>query len=342
MGATAARRTRHSRVGRVVAVLSVFVAVIAAGAAAAPGGSSDDPASVPEAAPAARPSPTPSPRTDPLAAPMASGDRAAAPPASAPGGAPATAPPPAPTPTVSPLRAAGAKAARVTDTTSTWASFTLVDRRTGARVGDARSAQRTNTESTVKAWLAADLLATRAAAGRALTSYERTRMASMIRLSDDNAAEVIWRWLGADASIRKMIRTCRLADTRVYSDWWSLTQISSRDLAALGACIIPGRGRFLSPAVGAPLIELMRTVDASNAFGIPQVRPAGAGRVAVKNGWTEHGGTGLWNVNCLGIWGPGDRWVLAVTTRYPIARGLDYGAAVCRRVTAALFPLVRS
>jgi hypothetical protein len=34
--------------------------------------------------------------------------------------------------------------------------------------------------------------------------------------------------------------------------------------------------------------------------------------------------------------------VLAVTMRYPIARGLDYGAQVCRQVTASLFPLVKT
>jgi len=164
----------------------------------------------------------------------------------------------------------------------------------------------------------------------------------MIRWSDNNAAEVIWRWLGADASIAKMIRTCRLKDTRVHHDWWSLTQISSRDLAELGSCVVPGPGRFLSPAVGAPLIALMRSVDPSNAFGIQQAEPAGPGvRIAVKNGWTEHGGSGVWNVNCLGMWGPGLRWVLAVTLRYPVERGLGYGAATCRRVTTALYPLVQ-
>ena len=51
----------------------------------------------------------------------------------------------------------------------------------------------TNSESVVKAWLAADLLATAAAEKRRLTAYERSRMAAMIRVSDDNAAEVIWR-----------------------------------------------------------------------------------------------------------------------------------------------------
>jgi hypothetical protein len=165
----------------------------------------------------------------------------------------------------------------------------------------------------------------------------------MIRLSDDNAAEYVWRLLGADDSIEDMIETCGLVDTKVYPFWWSKTEISSRDLARLGDCIIPGKGKLLSPKVGAPLVELMRSVDPSNAFGIQQAQPAGAGvRIAVKNGWTEHGASGEWNVNCLGIWGPGDRWVLAVTTRYPIAYGLDYGANLCRRITASLFPLVKT
>ena len=88
----------------------------------------------------------------------------------------------------------------------------------------------------------------------------------------------------------------------------------------------------------------MRSVDPTNAFGIQQANPAGRGvRVAVKNGWTEHGSAdgSVWNVNCLGIWGSGNRWVLAVTTRYPATNGLGYGAGVCRQVTRALLPLTR-
>ena len=238
-----------------------------------------------------------------------------------------------------PLDAAAARARRITDATGEWASFTLADRRAGRLVGDTRTDEVTNSESVVKAWLAADLLATATAARRPLTGWERERMVGMIRVSDDNAAEVIWRQLGADASIRKMIRTCRLTDSRVYPGRWALTQISSRDMARLGACLAPGPGKLLTRAASKQLLDLMRTVEPSNAFGIPQARPAGAGgRVAVKNGWTEHGGTGLWNVNCLGVWGPGERWVLAVTLRYPVGEGLGYGADVCRRVTAALFP----
>ena len=109
-------------------------------------------------------------------------------------------------------------------------------------------------------------------------------------MSDDNAAEVIWRWLGADESIEDMIRICRLQDTTVYPEWWSKTEISARDLARLGDCIVPGKNKFLSPTVGAPLLALMRSVDPTNAFGIQQAHPAGPGvRIAVKNGWTLHG-----------------------------------------------------
>ena len=53
----------------------------------------------------------------------------------------------------------------------------------------------------------------------------------------------------------------------------------------------------------------------------------------MKNGWTEHSATGLWNVDCVASWGD---YTLAVLTRYPIARKLDYGAGVCRDVTTAL------
>jgi hypothetical protein len=325
--ARSGRWARSARGRRTVNALAVMVALVALAVAGTPGGASEDPADIPEAAPAVQPSPSPSPSasaaTNPLAAPAAS------------------TPAPKPRP-VDRYKSVQTVAGRVTAKAAGFASFTLIDRVTGRRIGDARSARTIFSESTIKAWLAADLLATRAAAGAELTPYETARMTAMIRLSDDNAAEVIWRRLGADRSIADMIRICRLQDTTVYPGWWSKTEISSRDLARLGDCIVPGNNKFLSPTVGAPLLALMRSVDPTNAFGIQQVSPAGRGvRIAVKNGWTEHGsadGT-VWNVNCLGIWGAGNRWVLAVTTRYPATNGLDYGAGVCRRVTRAILPL---
>lgn len=329
------RSARFTRVRRTVTALAAFVLLVALAVAGTPGGASEDPATVPEAAAAAEPSPTPSPSaaaaTEPLAAPVATEPE------------PKPTPKPKPRP-VDPYKAVQVVAQKITAAADGFASFTLLDRLNGRRIGDPRSTQVVFSESTIKAWLAADLLATRAAAGGALTPYETARMTSMIRLSDDNAAQVIYEWLGGDDSIEDMIETCRLQDTTVYPGWWSKTEISARDLARLGDCITPGKNKFLSPSVGAPLLALMRSVDPTNAFGIEQVHPAGPGvPVAVKNGWTEHGsadGT-VWNVNCLGIWGAGNRWVLAVTTRYPVTNGLDYGAGLCRRVTSAVLPLTR-
>ena len=219
------RPGRSRRAARTAPVLAAFAVVVTLVAAGTPGRARDDPATVAEAAaadepsPAASPTPTPSPAADPLSAPA---PVSASPPAAA--SAPRAAPP---TSTVETLATAGARARKVTDATKDWASFTLLDRTTGKVVGDRRSAEVTFTESTVKAWLAADLLATRARQGAALTAYETMRMTRMIRESDDNAAEVIWRWLGADNAIRDMIRTCRLQDTKVFPDWWSKTRISS-------------------------------------------------------------------------------------------------------------------
>jgi hypothetical protein len=313
-----ARPRRALRAVSVAAALLVIAGLVAAGApggTGSPGAEQAAPATGEALSDTAAANPTGTLTADPLAAPSS------------------------PAPVVDPLDEAAARARRITDGTDGWASFTLADRRAGRFVGDSRSAQRTNSESVVKAWLAADLLATAAGEKRRLTAYERSRMTTMIRVSDDDDAAVIWRWLGADASIRKMIRTCRMTDTTVYPGWWALTQISSRDLARLGACLAPGRGKLLSRKASAELLALMRSVGESNAFGIQQAYPAGKGvRIAVKNGWTEHGGTGQWNVNCLAVWGPNLRWVLAVTVRSPISRGLSYGADVCRRVTTALFP----
>jgi hypothetical protein len=332
---------RPIRVVTAGAAAALLAVLAAAGTPGAPRGAQ------PAAGPAASATtPGRSPPADPLAAPSTGEPDATPEPNAAPDPNAAPQPNPAPAPNANvaeggsdPLAEAAARARRITDTAGHWASFTLGDRKAGRLVGDTRTHQVTNSESVVKAWLAADLLATATAQKRRLTAYERARLTAMIRVSDDDAAEVIYQQLGSDASIRRMIRTCRMTDTRVYPSRWSLTQISSRDMVRLGACLAPGPGKPLTRSASQQLLTLMRTVTPSNAFGIPAAQPAGRGvRIAVKNGWTQHGGTGLWNVNCLGIWGPELRWVLAVTQRFPAERPMEYGADFCRRVAAELFP----
>src|SRR5690606_24489383 len=123
----------------------------------------------------------------------------------------------------------------------------------------------------VKAWLVADQLATIERRGRTPTTAELFTMSSAIRVSDDAAADQLYWTLGADATLRRMVDTCDLTDTRLVPGNWALTQITARDAATLGACLADGSAA--GPTWTPWLLSHMRTVDASNAFGIREAFP---------------------------------------------------------------------
>lgn len=220
------------------------------------------------------------------------------------------------------------------DTPGHW-SWALRDDETGAIVGSDNLASFTNnTESMIKVWITTDYLMLADRNGEEVTAADQSRLERMIHFSDDQAAQ--WAYLtdGGDQVIKRMIGTCALKDTTVTQNWWSKTQISARDAVLLGHCVTGGK--LLSAKWQAWLIDQMKHVDPSNAFGIAQA-PALAGvDPAIKNGWTEHavGDSQIWAVNCLAVW---DHWTLAVLTNYPADLGLDHGASICETVTQQLF-----
>jgi hypothetical protein len=205
-------------------------------------------------------------------------------------------------------------------------SWALRELGTGAVVGD--GTLRNTTESMIKSWLAVDFLASRESR---IPAEDEARLTRMIRVSDDHAAQTLYVRLGGDDSVKRMIRTCGLRDTRIHPDWWSKTTMSAADATLLGQCVARGPG--VSPQWRDKLLDLMRTVDPGNAFGIPEAPALTGERMAVKNGWTRHGT--WWAVNCLAIW---DHWVLAVMVHYP-DQGDEhrYGAGVCKSVAQQLF-----
>lgn len=187
------------------------------------------------------------------------------------------------------------------------------------------------TESMIKAWIAADFVASRSSV---VSADDEDLITRMIRVSDDKAAQALDVRLGSDASVQRMIKTSDLRDTSVHPNWWSKTTMPASDATLLGACVARGPG--MSPEWREKLLGLMRTLGPGNAFGIPEALAFAGLQVAVKNGWTLHGTT--WAVNCLGIWG---HWVLAVMVRCP-DRGDQhrYGAGVCSSVAQQLFESV--
>ncbi|MBB5873025.1 hypothetical protein F4553_006459 [Allocatelliglobosispora scoriae] len=214
----------------------------------------------------------------------------------------------------------------------TWFSWQLIDTATGTSSGSANAADQTNnTESMIKAWIGTDYIAAADAQGRALTAEEKALITKMIRFSDDAAAQTLYLRQGGDEVIERLISEAKLTGTTVTESWWSKTQMTALDATRMMTYILQ---RAEASAQTAWLVGLMRDVDPSNAFGIPEVLPAAADP-AVKNGWTAHESTGLWNVNSLAAW---DGKILVVMTHYPVAYGQAYGEQLIRDVASDLLP----
>ena len=205
-------------------------------------------------------------------------------------------------------------------------AYSFVDPVSAATAGSAnRDTFTSTTESMIKPWIAADYL-------RRTKQPSPARLAqvtAMLRDSDDNAAEQIYLLGGGTPVVTRMVDTCGLRNTTARPGWWSLTRTTAGDTVRLGACLRDGR------AAGSHtpwLLEQMRAVRGEGRFGVVEALPARVAAVtSTKNGWTQHGGT--WHVNCLAVH---PRFTLAVLTRYPVARGLHYGAQACTRITEAL------
>jgi len=221
--------------------------------------------------------------------------------------------------------------------------WALLDRGSGTVAGsDNRDTGANTTESMIKPWLAADYLRRAGTAGRRPSQQELGELATMIIRSDDTAAEKYYRLGGATAVIDRLVTLCGLTHTSAYDYWWSLTSMSPADSVRMGQCLADGTAA--GPQWTGWLLDTMRHVTGTvsdqqvstggGRWGIVDgLPPVLAGDLALKNGWTRTGADGLWHVNCLGI---SSKWILSVMLRYPIARGLQYGAGICAAVTRQL------
>ncbi|WP_173057671.1 serine hydrolase [Phytohabitans houttuyneae] len=203
-------------------------------------------------------------------------------------------------------------------------SWALLDRNTGRISGSANLAAHSDTMSMIKSWIAADYL--RMAADGEIGEARLRQLRTMIRDSDNAAAQALFEAVGRRASIERLITTCGLTDSSPYRDWWSNTTISARDTVRLGACIADGRAA--GPRWTGWLLDEMRQVRGVGDFGVRLALPD-PGRVAIKNGWLLREEDRLWHISCLAIT---EEWVLGVLVRYPGALGFDYGATLCEKV----------
>ncbi|MFC4021031.1 hypothetical protein ACFOW4_24240 [Micromonospora sp. GCM10011542] len=253
---------------------------------------------------------------------------------------------PAPTPPPPPTLAPGPVSVTFKGEYFSWA---LMDRQTGKISGSSNMAAPNSTESMIKSWFAADYL--RQLGEKPLSVAMKKNITTAIRDSNDDAANALYAAVGRSGTIKRMISTCGLTDTKPgnvpgYVGWWSFTRMSPRDAVRLGDCI--GDGKAAGSKWTPYLLDEMSKVRGTAAAKDQKARQGGGrwgiidglpksitaqGPVSIKNGWTQLGYDGNWHVNCLAIT---SKWSLAVMLRYPAKSPLSYGAQVCASVATQL------
>ncbi|WBB77976.1 hypothetical protein O7606_17135 [Micromonospora sp. WMMD882] len=224
-------------------------------------------------------------------------------------------------------------------------SWALMDRSNGEISGSKNLTTTNSTESMIKAWIAADHL--RQLGDEPLTAARKRQISTAIRDSNDDAAQSLYRAGGSRAVVERLIRLCKLTDTKLDPRArWAYTQMSPRDAVRMGDCIADGTAA--GPKWTSYLLDEMSKVRGTTAAADQQLKQGGGrwgiidglpeqitaqGPVSIKNGWTLLWADLQWHLNCLAVT---DKWSLAVMMRYPREHGLDYGAKVCQSVTTQL------
>ncbi|SNT57038.1 hypothetical protein SAMN05421812_11069 [Asanoa hainanensis] len=225
------------------------------------------------------------------------------------------------------------KATEIRISHSGWYSWALLDTRTGELFGPSDRTALSTTASLIKSWIGADFLRRAAEQGVRPSTEETELVETMIRDSDNEAAEELHAANGRDESIRRLISMCGLHDSLVAPDGgWSGTMLSPADITRLGACIADGRAA--GPTWTDYLLDQLRAVRDEGDFGIRKAFPEDQQKtIATKNGWVDREEEQEYHVSCMAI---GAGWVVGVMARYEIEKGPAYGAEICRLVGSEL------
>jgi hypothetical protein len=135
------------------------------------------------------------------------------------------------------------------------------------------------TASVIKAMLLVSYLRRVAHEDRGLTSYERSRLNPMIRVSSNSAAD--WAYYGTgDVRLRRLARR---ADMNQFSIccWWTHAQFSARDQAKFFWRL----ERLTPPRFRDYATKLLRSVVDRQSWGIPRVGRRRGFSVFFKGGW---------------------------------------------------------
>ncbi len=214
--------------------------------------------------------------------------------------------------------------------------FVVRDRQTGAVFRSRNGTYKVWTASTVKLAIATYLLEEQAAGEITLSSSDKSLMSSMLRVSDDHAADVLWKRAGGPRQVptwRSRYGMSGVTFVDGFDRYWGYMKCSPSDLDHLMSYVL---GRT-SPDIRSYLVGKLRSVGANQQWGVW----AGADQSADpgnKNGWSqEHDdGTLHWVINTVGFAGRDERWQVAIMYRLRPSGTYDQGVAAVTQVAKLL------
>ncbi len=175
--------------------------------------------------------------------------------------------------------------------------------------------------SVAKLFIADDLLLQEAKGQIELTATDRQALDTMLRSSDDSAAEVFWNRSGGNSVITRVAARYGLTGTSVPYDgkWWN-TMSTPTDLVHYYDQLINGSGGLPSEQASIILSDLAASTP-SGADGYPQRFGIPDGLygepVAVKQGWMPEWNGNNWMHMSTGVIGADRRYVMAIGSLQP-------------------------
>jgi len=142
---------------------------------------------------------------------------------------------------------------------------------------------------------------------RTLTQREYDLVEAIITISDNDAADVLWREAGGARAITAFLRQHGLTGIHPDPDgYWGLSLGSARDVALLLAKLV--QGEILDDSMRRTAIDLMTRVEPDQWWGVvagPWGHATPSIAMGLKNGWypTLDG----WWINSAGLFLPANR-----------------------------------
>jgi hypothetical protein len=175
--------------------------------------------------------------------------------------------------------------------------------------------------SVAKLFIADDLLLQEVKGQTQLSPADRTALDTMLRSSDDNAAEDFWNRGGGSAIINRVVDRYGLRSTTTPYDgrWWN-TMSTAADLVRYYDMLLEGSGGLPPERVSIILSNLAQSTPMGvdgypQRFGIPD--GLFAEPVAVKQGWMCCWNGGNWMHMSTGVIGANRRYVMAIGAMQP-------------------------